>query len=210
MPKKGLLIVLSGFSGVGKGTIVKELLHRYPEEFSLSISATSRKIRDGEEYIFVSREKFEEMLKEEKLLEHAVYNGNYYGTPKDYVLQKSEEGKNVILEIEVQGGLQIRNIFPDSLLLYVVPPSAKELYSRLTGRGTESQEEILRRMRRAIDEADYVARYDSMIVNDDLEACINDVYSLIREKQEEADRRDCLIRRLKEELYEITKEDEVL
>ena len=214
MPKKGLLIVLSGFSGVGKGTIVKELLHRYPEEFSLSISATSRKIRDGEEdgreYFFVSREKFEEMLKEEKLLEHAVYNGNYYGTPKNYVLQKSEEGKNVILEIEVQGGLQIRNIFPDSLLLYVVPPSAKELYSRLTGRGTESQEEILRRMRRAIDEADYVARYDSMIVNDDLEACINDVYSLIREKQEEADRRDCLIRRLKEELYEITKEDEVL
>ncbi|MBR6322380.1 MAG: guanylate kinase [Lachnospiraceae bacterium] len=214
MPKKGLLIVISGFSGVGKGTIVKELLKRYPDEFALSISATSRKIREGEqegrEYFFVSREKFEEMIENDRLLEHAVYNGNYYGTPKDYVLEKIGEGRNVILEIEVQGGLQIRDKFPDSLLLYVVPPSAKELYDRLIGRGTESVSEILRRMRRAVDEADYVPRYDEMTVNDDLEVCVNEVYELIRKKQEEAASRDELLARLKEELIEITKEDDVL
>ena len=212
MQKKGLLIVLSGFSGVGKGTIVRELLRRYPDEFSLSISATSRKIREGEqegrEYFYVSREEFEQMIAEDRLLEHAVYNGNYYGTPKDYVLREIGTGRNVILEIEVQGGLQIRDKFPDSLLLYVVPPSAKELYDRLIGRGTESVSEILRRMRRAVDEADYVPRYDAMTVNDDLETCVTEVCDLIRKKQEEAAFRDELLSRLKEELLIITKEDE--
>ena len=147
MQKKGLLIVLSGFSGVGKGTIVRELLRRYPDEFSLSISATSRKIREGEqegrEYFYVSREEFEQMIAEDRLLEHAVYNGNYYGTPKDYVLREIGAGRNVILEIEVQGGLQIRDKFPDSLLLYVVPPSAKELYDRLIGREFDVEAGVL-------------------------------------------------------------------
>ncbi len=212
MQKKGLLIVISGFSGVGKGTIVRELLSRYPENFALSISATSRPMREGEEegreYFFVNREKFERMISEDRLLEHAVYNGNYYGTPKDYVLQEVNAGRNVILEIEVQGGLQIRDKFPDSLLLYVVPPSAKELYARLVGRGTESVSEILRRMRRAVDEADFVPRYDAMTVNDDLETCVREVYELIRKKQEEAAFRDELLSRLKEELLIITKEDD--
>ena len=212
MQKKGLLIVISGFSGVGKGTIVKELLRRWPDDFALSISATSRSMREGEEegreYFFVSREAFEEMIAEDRLLEHAVYNGNYYGTPKDYVLKNVNEGRNVILEIEVQGGLQIRDKFPDSLLLYVVPPSATELYDRLVGRGTESLSEILRRMRRAVDEADYVPRYDAMTVNDDLETCVLEVRDLIRKKQEEAAARDELLLRLKEELLMITKEDD--
>ena len=182
MQKKGLLIVISGFSGVGKGTIVKELLKRWPDDFALSISATSRSMREGEE--------------------------EDYGTPKDYVLKNVNEGRNVILEIEVQGGLQIRDKFPDSLLLYVVPPSAKELYDRLVGRGTESLSEILRRMRRAVDEADYVPRYDAMTVNDDLETCVLEVRDLIRKKQEEAAARDELLLRLKEELLMITKEDD--
>ncbi len=211
MAEKGLLIVLSGFSGVGKGTIVKELLTRYPEEFSLSISATSRKMREGEEdgkhYFFVSREEFQKMIDEEKLLEYAVYNDNFYGTPKDYVLSEMEKGKNVILEIEVQGGLQIKKIFPESLLLYVVPPSAEELYERLKGRGTETLSEIKRRLRRAVVEADYVPQYDQLIVNDDLGRCVEDVTALIRKAQRQADEENRLIARLKKELVEITKED---
>ncbi len=210
MPKKGLLIVISGFSGVGKGTIVKELLKRYPEEFRLSISATSRKPREGEEegkhYFFVSRERFREMIDAGALLEYAEYNQNYYGTPKEYVISEAENGHNVILEIEVQGGLNIKKLFPDSLLLYVVPPSAKELYERLVGRGTESLSEIHRRLKRAVEEADYVPQYDELIVNDDLEVCVQEVYELIRRRQEEAGEQHAMIARLKNELLEITKE----
>ena len=213
MQKKGLLIVLSGFSGVGKGTIVEQLTSRYPDEFVVSVSATSRKIREneteGKSYFFVTREEFERKIAAGELLEYAQYNGNYYGTPKDFVLQEVESGRNVILEIEVQGGLQIREAFPDAFLVYVVPPSAEELYSRLIGRGTETKEEILRRMRRAVDEADYVPQYDYLCVNDDLETCIQEILKLIRSKKEEAAERDAMLSRLKQELLEITKEDEV-
>jgi len=175
----------------------------------LSVSATSRAPRVGEEegreYFFVTKERFEELIREDRLLEHARYGQNYYGTPADYVKQKLSEGKNVILEIEVQGGLQIKEKFPDTFLLYVVPPSAKELYKRLTERNTETREDIDRRMRRAVEETEYLNRYDHITVNDDFETCLEEIHRTIRQKQQALHERDLLTERLKKELIEITK-----
>ena len=131
MNKKGILIVVSGFSGSGKGTLMKELLSRYPDTYALSISATTRSPREGEEhgreYFFISKEEFEKMIAKEELIEYARYVENYYGTPREYVEQKLDEGKDVILEIEIQGALKVKKAFPDTLLLFVTPPSATEL-----------------------------------------------------------------------------------
>ncbi|MBR4768605.1 MAG: guanylate kinase [Lachnospiraceae bacterium] len=208
---KGLLIVVSGFSGVGKGTIVKELLRRYPDVYELSISVTTRRMRlgeeEGREYFFRSREVFEEMIRNGDLLEHAVYNGNYYGTPKPYVLEKLSEGKNVILEIEMQGGAQIKRVFPEAQLLYIVPPNAKELFERLKHRNTETPEEIHRRLKRAIEETAYMPSYDFVVVNDDLEACIQEVHALFEHEREVFDERQRLAEKLKEQLVEITEEE---
>ena len=141
MQHKGLLIVLSGFSGAGKGTLVKKLISTY-DHFSLSVSMTTRAPREGEvngrEYFFVSKEEFEDTIQRDGLIEHANYCGNYYGTPRAYVEQEMEKGKDVILEIEIQGALQIKKKFPESLLLFVTPPNSEELERRLVGRGTES------------------------------------------------------------------------
>ena len=184
MPKKGLLIVISGFSGVGKGTIVKELLKRYPEEFRLSISATSRKPREGEEegkhYFFVSRERFREMIDAGALLEYAEYNQNYYGTPKEYVISEAEKGHNVILEIEVQGAFQIRERCPDAVLVFTVPPSIGELRRRLHKRGTETEEVIEKRIARALEELPLAEQYDYIILNDALEDAVRDFGTILR------------------------------
>ncbi len=141
MDKQGILVVLSGFSGAGKGTIMKALLERH-DDYALSISATTRKPRAGEvegrEYFFVSKEQFLSMVEEDALIEHAQYVDNYYGTPKRYVEEQRAAGKDVILEIEIQGALKIKEKFPDALLIFVMPPDAAELERRLTGRGTES------------------------------------------------------------------------
>jgi len=205
----GLLIVVSGFSGVGKGTLMKELMKRYPESYALSVSATSRSPRpgeeDGREYFFVTEKRFEELLAENRLLEHCRYGVNYYGTPKDYVEQKLSEGKNVILEIEVQGGLQIKAGYPDTFLLYVLPPSAKELYKRLVERNTETKEDIDRRMKRAVEETEYLNRYDFLTVNDDFETCLNEIHTAIQARQAAVHERRILAERLKNELKEITK-----
>lgn len=147
MADSGLLIVISGFSGSGKGTIMKELIRRYPEKYALSISATTRQPREGEqdgrEYFFKTKEEFLSMIEHNELLEHAQYVGNYYGTPKAYVQQQLQAHKHVILEIEIQGALKIKEQFPQTLLLFVTPPSAEILKERLTGRGTETEEVIL-------------------------------------------------------------------
>lgn len=146
MADSGLLIVISGFSGSGKGTIMKELIRRYPEKYALSISATTRQPREGErdgrEYFFKTKEEFLSMIEHNELLEHAQYVGNYYGTPKAYVQQQLQAHKHVILEIEIQGALKIKEQFPQTLLLFVTPPSAEILKERLTGRGTETEEVI--------------------------------------------------------------------
>ena len=156
MREKGILIVVSGFSGSGKGTIMKELLKQY-DNYALSISATTRNPRpgeeDGREYFFKTVEDFEKMIAKEELIEYARYVDNYYGTPRAYVEEQLEAGKDVILEIEIQGALKVKEKFPDTLLLFVTPPSAEELKSRLVGRGTETMDVIEFRMKRAKEEA---------------------------------------------------------
>ena len=182
--KKGVLAVVSGFSGAGKGTLMKALLQAHPDQYALSISATTRLPRAGEEhgreYFFVSREEFEGMIREGALIEHACYVGNYYGTPRDYVSEQMESGKDVILEIEIQGALKVKERFPDALLLFVTPPSAAELENRLRGRGTESDEVVCSRLKRAVEESEYMENYDYILINDNLDTCVREMHELIQ------------------------------
>lgn len=182
--KKGILIVVSGFSGAGKGTIIKELRKKY--DYELSISATTRNPRkgdvDGVDYFFKTRDEFEEMIKKDKLIEWAKYVGNYYGTPREYVEQQLEAGKDVLLEIEMQGGMLVKKQYPDAMLLFITPPSAEILKNRLTGRGTETEEEIERRMNRAAEESDYMEKYDYILVNDSLDETVEELHHLIQSK----------------------------
>ena len=155
MSKKGILAIISGFSGAGKGTVVNRLLEK--ESYAVSISATTRKPRtgevDGQNYFFRTKDEFEKMIANEQLIEYAEYVGNYYGTPKDYVFKKLDEGFDVILEIEMQGALKVKEKFPETALIFITPPSADELKKRLVGRGTETAEQIEKRMSRAVDES---------------------------------------------------------
>lgn len=183
MSDKGLLVVISGFSGVGKGTLMKELISKY-NNYALSVSATTRAPREGEEngreYYFKSKEEFEEMIKNDRLLEYASYVGNYYGTPKMYVEDMMENGKDVILEIEVQGAKKIKEKVPDAVTVFVVPPSAEELKNRLIGRGTETKEVIEARLARAYEESFAMEDYDYILVNDDLSESVQSMHSLIQ------------------------------
>lgn len=181
MPKKGVLAVISGFSGAGKGTIMKELIGQYP--YFLSVSATTRKPREGEvdgrEYFFHTRAEFEHMIAEGELIEWAEYVGNYYGTPKKVVEQQLAEGKDVLLEIEMQGGMLVKEQFPQAVLIFITPPSYEELRNRLEGRGTESPEEIKNRLVRATEEVSYMKSYDYIVVNDDLTEAVSRVNDII-------------------------------
>lgn len=183
MNKQGILIVVSGFSGAGKGTIMKALLNKY-DNYALSISATTRDPREGEvdgrEYFFKTREEFEKMIAKDELIEYAKYVNNYYGTPKAYVEEQLANGKDVILEIEIQGALKVKEKFPRTLLLFVTPPSAEELKRRLIGRGTETMEVIEQRMKRACEEAEGMDKYDYYVLNDILEECVESVHMIIQ------------------------------
>lgn len=180
---RGILIVLSGFSGSGKGTIVKELVSRYPN-YALSISMTSRAPRPGEqhgrEYFFASREEFEQTIKDNGFVEYASYCGNYYGTPRAYVEEQLSLGHDVILEIEIQGAMKVKKQFPDAILLFVMPPSAQVLYERLVGRGTETPEVIRQRMQRAVQESEGIENYDYIIVNDDLTESVRNMHGVVQ------------------------------
>ncbi len=204
MNKEGILIVLSGFSGTGKGTVMQRLLEKYPEEYALSISATTRKPREGEtdgvSYFFHSREEFEEMITKGELLEYAQYVGNYYGTPRNYVEEQLRQGKNVFLEIEMLGALKIKEKFPDTLLLFLVPPSIEILYDRLAGRGTESEEVIKDRIARAKEECKVIPEYDYLIVNDELETCVEQVHNTVRTLRSQTERNQNFIKELQTEL----------
>lgn len=204
MKKKGLLIVISGFAGTGKGTLVKKLLEHYNDSYVLSISATTRKPRkgeeDGREYFFKTKEEFEAMIEAGELLEYARFVDNYYGTPADYVLRRMEEGRNVILEIEIQGALQIKKKYPDTVLIFVMPPGADELERRLKGRGTETEEVIKARLKRAGEEAGYIDEYDYAIINDDIDECMETTHRIIQAAAYTPDRGQDFIDRLKEEL----------
>ena len=203
MNKEGILIVVSGFSGAGKGTIMKALLERY-DNYALSISATTRNPRPGEEegkaYFFKTTEEFEKMIAKEELIEYARYVENYYGTPRTYVEQQLDAGKDVILEIEIQGALKVKEKFPNTLLLFVTPPSAEELRKRLEGRGTETREVIDGRMKRAIEEAEYMDQYDYLVVNDELDVCVEEMHHLIQGEHERCFRNQTFIEHMKREL----------
>ena len=201
--KKGKLLIISGFSGVGKGTVVKYILDNY-SDYKISISATTRSPREGEvdgtHYHFLTTEKFEDMIKNNQLLEYANYVGNYYGTPRDYVEEQIKANRNVILEIEIQGALKVKEKFPDTLLLFVTPPSAEELKSRLVGRGTETMDVIEFRMNRAKEEALEMDQYDYLIINDDLQECVEEMHQIIQGEHRRSFRNAEFIEHMKEEL----------
>lgn len=209
MDKKGILVVVSGFSGAGKGTIMKQLLEEYPNRYALSISATTRKPRSGEshgkEYFFVSKEEFEDMIGKEALIEYAQYVGNYYGTPKEYVYQQLEKGRDVILEIEIQGALKVKEKYPDTLLMFISPPDAGELKSRLVNRGTEDEAAINSRLNRAWQEAQGVENYDYFVINDNLEECVQEVHSIIQNEHARVARNHAVIEHIRAELKSFAK-----
>ena len=182
MNQKGILVVVSGFSGAGKGTLMKKLVTDY-ENYALSVSMTTRQPRtgevDGRDYFFRTKEEVEAMIEAAELLEYAQYVENYYGTPRSYVEEMLSKGKNVILEIEIQGAHKVRAQYPDAVLLFVMPPSAKELYNRLTGRATETEEVIRQRMLRAVEESEGIDTYDYIVVNDKLEDCIAQINTIV-------------------------------
>lgn len=206
MSKKGILVVVSGFSGAGKGTLMKALQNRY-DNYALSISATTRQPREGEEngreYFFIEKEQFEHMIDHEELIEYAKYVDNYYGTPKDYVFDKMAEGKDVILEIEIQGALKVKERFPETLLLFVMPPSAQELKRRLIGRGTETMEVIDARLHRAVEESAGIESYDYVLINDKIDTCVEEMHQLIQAQHSRVSENKELIAGMKAELKNI-------
>ncbi len=211
MGKKGILAVVSGFSGSGKGTLMKELMSRYPQTYALSVSATTRSPREGEEegreYFFKTKEDFEKMIAKDELIEYAKYVENYYGTPRAYVEKKLDEGMDVILEIEIQGALKVRERFPDTLLLFVTPPTAEELRARLIGRGTETMDVIKSRLDRACEEAKGMGAYDYLIVNDDLNDCVEKMHAIIQGEHQRSSRNEEFMRKIKEDLNSLKGED---
>ncbi|MCI8418438.1 MAG: guanylate kinase [Lachnospiraceae bacterium] len=208
MAEKGILLVVSGFSGAGKGTLLQKLLEKY-DSFVLSISATTRNPREGErdgrEYFFRSKEEFEAMIEAGDLIEYACYVGNYYGTPRAYVEEQLAQGKDVILEIEIQGARKIKERYPDSVLLFLSPPSAEELKRRLISRGTESMEVVENRLSRAAQEAQGMEDYDYFVINDNLEDCVRQVHQIIESEHARCFRNGEQIRKIREEVEKFQK-----
>ena len=183
MKDRGILIIVSGFSGAGKGTVMKKLMSEY-DNYALSISATTRSPRpgeqDGREYFFKTVEEFETMIENNQLIEYAKYVGNYYGTPKEYVEKMLDEGKDVILEIEMQGTMKVKEMMPETVLVFITPPTAEELKKRLEGRGTEDSETIKARLKRASEEVVYMDKYDYLLINDKLDECVENLHKIVQ------------------------------
>lgn len=207
MQHQGILAVISGFSGAGKGTVMKALLERY-DSYALSVSATTREPRPGEangrEYFFVSEQEFTSMIEKGDLIEYARYVNHYYGTPKAYVESMLAEGKDVLLEIEIQGALKVKQQFPEALLVFIVPPSAAELKNRLLSRGTESEDVIEKRLSRAAEEAEGMSSYDYILVNDTVEDCTARLHGLIQSQHYKTSANQKLIAQMEQELKELT------
>lgn len=201
--KRGILTVVSGFSGSGKGTIMKALLKKY-DTYSLSISATTRAPRDqevdGREYFFKTVEEFKQLIEEDALIEYAQYVDNFYGTPKAYVEEQLSLGRDVILEIEMQGALKVKEKMPDTLLIFVTPPTAEELKTRLIGRGTEPMHVIEARLRQANEEAKVMDRYDYILINDDLDVCVDDLHNIIQSEKCVSSRNGAFIQKMQQDL----------
>lgn len=180
---KGFLLIISGPAGTGKGTICKELLNR-DKGLVYSVSATTREPRigevDGREYHFIEKDKFEKMVKDDQFLEHAYVHTNYYGTPRGFVMDEVERGEIVLLEIDVQGALQIKNNYSEAVFIFLLPPTMEELKNRIIKRGTESEEDINRRFENAFKELDFLGKYDYFVVNDKIEDAVTDIEAIIK------------------------------
>ena len=207
MKQKGILIVVSGFAGTGKGTIMKGLIAKHSEQYALSISMTTRAPRPterhGVEYFFTDKEAFEQKIAQNGLIEYACYCDNYYGTPRDYVEEQLNAGKDVLLEIEIQGALQVKKKFPEAMLVFIMPPSAQELYNRLRGRGTETDEVIRKRMLRAVEESQGIEQYDYILVNDDIDLCVENLHRMISSEKNSAFRNIPFIENIRKELVDL-------
>ena len=192
----GLLIVVSGPAGVGKGTIVRKMLEKN-SKFVLSVSATSRAPRpnesEGNNYYYKTREQFEAMIKNDELIEWVEYCDNYYGTPRELVLSEIEKGNVVLLEIEVDGALNVKRMFPDCILCFIIPPDFSELEKRLRGRGTDTEESITKRLSRAKEEFKLIKEYDYLILNDSIENAAQRFFSIVQAEQMRTNRNKELI-----------------
>lgn len=206
---QGILTVISGFSGAGKGTVTRKILEQY-DNYALSISATTRDPREGEEngreYFFKTAEEFEKMIAKDELIEYAKYVNNYYGTPKMYVQEQLQKGKDVILEIEIQGALKVKEKYPDTLLLFITPPSAQELKNRLIRRGTEEMDVIEKRMKTAAWEAQFMDQYDYIVINDELQTCVEELHAIIQSEHKKSARNLVFAEKIKEELEKEVKD----
>lgn len=184
--KKGLLLVISGPSGAGKGTICKELLRR-DKDMNLSISATTREPRRGEEdgvnYFFIERDKFKNMIENDEFLEHAEVYSNFYGTPKQWVLDKLEQGEDVLLEIDIEGALNVKEIYPDGVFTFIMPPSMEELKNRIEKRATETKEAMIERLESAYKEIEYVFKYDYAVLNDEVDSAVDNIQAILKAEQ---------------------------
>ena len=191
MSERGLLIVLSGPSGVGKGTVRKALFEKDDNQFEYSISMTTRQMRQGEvegvDYFFRSKEEFEQLISERKMLEYAEYVGNYYGTPLDYVNQTLDEGKDVFLEIEVQGAMKVKEKMPDGVFIFLTPPDFSELKARIVNRGTDALSVIEKRMSKAKEEIEMMRHYDYAVVNDEVELAVQRIKKIIESEHYRVD-----------------------
>ena len=207
---RGILVIVSGFSGAGKGTVMKRFLDKY-KNYALSISVTTRAPRenevDGRDYFFRSREEFEKLIEEDALLEYAEYSNNYYGTPRSYVEQHLREGKDVVLEIEMQGAMKVKKKIPEALMIFITPPSVEELIRRLQNRGTETKEQIVDRMMTARNESCHVQEYDYLLVNDNLEECVDSLHRVIQSEHFRSERETDFIRQIQKEFETVNFEN---
>lgn len=204
MSDKGLLLIISGFSGTGKGTVINKLLSEYDDSYELSVSATTRSPREGEregeDYFFKTVEEFECMIKNDELIEHACYVKNYYGTPKKFVEDTLNSGKNVILEIEIQGAIDVKRLYPESVLIFILPPSVSELEKRLRQRGSESDSVINERLSRAVTEVASAYRYDYIVINDNIDKCCDEINNIINAEKHSTKRKTDFVKKIERDL----------